>query len=366
MLLVETEMTDPSQSESTGAAPAEKGPGNGADQSKATRTPSSFWSYLRGKFAGETETTLRASLEDVIGQHEAGTQDDMSPEERLMLLNILEFGQQRVEDVMVPRADIIAVEDQTSLADLFTVFIDANHSRIPVYRDTLDEPLGMVHIKDLVNWIAKAGEKVKSAKKSGTRSNGRSGENGAKPFTLSGIKLDKTVADAGIMREVIFVPPSMLAVDLLVKMQSTHIHLAIVVDEYGGTDGLVSIEDLVEEIVGEIVDEHDAPDGPLIWPQPDGTLVADARAEIEELEKLLKVDLMPDEDEDDADTLGGLMFTMVGRVPTRGELISHDSGLAFEVLESDARRLKKLKIHPRGSSPASKQAAPPAAASGQS
>ena len=358
-------MTDPSQSESTGAAPAEKAAGNGADHPKPTSQPSSLWSFLRAKFAGEPETTLRASLEDVIGQHEAGTQDDMSPEERLMLLNILEFGQQRVEDVMVPRADIIAVEDQTSLADLFAVFIDANHSRIPVYRDTLDEPLGMVHIKDLVNWIAKAGEKVKAAKKSSTRSNGRA-ENGTKPFTLSGIKLDKTVADAGILREVIFVPPSMLAVDLLVKMQSTHIHLAIVVDEYGGTDGLVSIEDLVEEIVGEIVDEHDAPDGPLIWPQPDGTLVADARAEIEELEKLLKVDLMPDEDEDDADTLGGLMFTMVGRVPTRGELIRHGSGLAFEVLESDPRRLKKLKVHPRGASQASKKPAAPPASGAQS
>jgi len=358
-------MTDPSQSESTSAAPAASGPGKGALHTKPTRSPSSFWSFLRNKFSGETETTLRASLEDVIGQHEAGTQDDMSAEERLMLLNILEFGQQRVEDVMVPRADIIAVEDRTSLADLFTVFTEANHSRIPVYRDTLDEPLGMVHIKDLVNWIAKAGDNVKTPKKSAGRSNGRSAENGAKPFTLSGIKLDKTVAGAGIMREVIFVPPSMLAVDLLVKMQSTHIHLAIVVDEYGGTDGLVSIEDLVEEIVGEIVDEHDAPDGPLIRQEPVGTLVADARAEIEELEQLLKVDLMPDEDEDDADTLGGLMFTLVGRVPTRGELIRHDSGLAFEVLESDPRRLKTLKIHPRGSSTASKQAESPSATGGK-
>lgn len=349
-------MTDPSQSESTSAAPDASSTGNGAHQDKPTRTPSSFWTFLRSKFSAETETTLRASLEDVIGQHEAGNQDDMSAEERLMLLNILEFGQQRVEDVMVPRADIIAVDDQTSLADLFTVFIEANHSRIPVYRDTLDEPLGMVHIKDLVNWIAKAGENLKSAKKASARGNGRPAENGAKPFSLTGIKLDKTVSQAKIMREVIFVPPSMLAVDLLVKMQSTHIHLAIVVDEYGGTDGLVSIEDLVEEIVGEIADEHDAPDGPLIRSQPDGTLIADARAEIEELEQLLKVDLMPDDEEDDADTLGGLMFTMVGRVPTRGELIRHPSGLAFEVLESDPRRLKTLKVHPRGSSTTAKQA----------
>ncbi len=348
-------MTDPSQSESTSAAPAETAAGSGADEDKSTKSTSSLWSFLRAKFAGETETTLRASLEDVIVQHEAGTKDDMSPEERLMLRNILEFGQQRVEDVMVPRADIIAVEDQTTLSELFTVFIDANHSRIPVYRDTLDEPLGMVHIKDLVNWIAKAGEKVRAAKKSTAKANGRSTENGSKPFSLSGIKLDKTVAQAGVMREVLFVPPSMQAADLLVKMQSTHIHLAIVVDEYGGTDGLVSIEDLVEEIVGEIVDEHDDPDGPMIRQEPDGGLVADARAEIEELEGIVKVDLVPDEDEDDVDTLGGLMFTMVGRVPTRGELVRHPSGLAFEVLESDPRRLKKIKIHPRGSRQASEE-----------
>lgn len=337
-------MNDPIQSDSSSAASSRRDEGTGATQPKSSRLPGSVWSFLHGKIGNESGPTLRASLEDVIGQHDENAQGDMSAEERFMLLNILEFGQQRVDDVMVPRADIIAVEAQTSLADLFTMFIQANHSRLPVYRNTLDEPFGMVHIKDMVNWIAKAGERSKPAK----TGNGKNGENGGKPFSLSGIKLDKAVASAGIMRDVLFVPPSMPAVDLLVKMQSTHIHLALVVDEYGGTDGLVSIEDLVEEIVGEIVDEHDAADGPMIQSQKNGILIADARASIEDLEQLLGVDMMPDEDEDDADTLGGLMFTLVGRVPARGELVRHTSGLTFEVLEGDPRRMKKIKIHPSG------------------
>ena len=155
------------------------------------------------------------------------------------------------------------------------------------------------------------------------------------------VQLDKT----GIRREVLFVPPSMSGLDLLLRMQMTHIHLALVVDEYGGTDGLVSIEDLVEEIVGEIEDEHDSNDEPLIVDDAETGLVADARAPIEELEERLGIALLPREREEDADTLGGLVFTLAGRVPVRGELVSHRSGLEFEVLDADARRIKKLKIH---------------------
>ncbi len=346
-------MNEPVQSDNSSAVPSVGDEGGGESQSEPQRSSGSLWSLLRAKFGRVSETnlraSLRASLEDVIGRHKSDAQGDMSAEERSMLFNILKFGQQRVDNVMVPRADIIAVEAQTSLADLFTIFIAANHSRLPVYRDTLDEPLGIVHIKDMVYWIAKAGEKARAAKNNGTKNNGaKNGEKASRPFSLAGIRLDKSLADTKIIREALYVPPSMPAVDLLVKMQSSHIHLALVVDEYGGTDGLVSIEDLVEEIVGEIVDEHDATDGPLIRSLPDGTLIADARASIEELEQMVKVDLMPDEDEDDADTLGGLIFTLVGRVPTRGELVRHASGLAFEVLEGDPRRLKLIKVHPRG------------------
>ena len=330
-------MNKSSQSDSSSAASSENGKGNGA---KSNSNIGQLWSSLRAKLRGDHEQSLRESIEDAIEQHESGeADDDVSAEERCMLRNILEFGSQHIEDVMVPRADIIAVEDKTTLAELVGVFVEANHSRVPVYRETLDEPIGMVHVKDLVHWLAKS-----SAKPNGKKSQSKK-TSAKQELSFAGADLTMTINDAGLMRDILFVPPSMPAVDLLVKMQSTQIHLALVVDEYGGTDGLVSIEDLMEEIVGEIEDEHDDPDAPMIVTQKDGSVIADARAPIEDLEVLLSVDLMPDEDEDDADTLGGLVFTLVGRVPVRGELIGHNSGLKFEVLESDPRRLKKLKVH---------------------
>ncbi|MGI9481306.1 MAG: hemolysin family protein [Hyphomicrobiales bacterium] len=334
-------MNQSSQSDSSSAAPSSTGKGYGA---KPHNSLGQLWSGLRAKILGQSGQSLRASIEDVIEQHDTGNVDDVTAEERFMLRNILEFGSQRIEDVMVPRADIIAVEDTTTLAELFAVFLEANHSRIPVYRETLDEPLGMVHVKDLAKWIAETAKQKKTKRKSSQAAPKKAPATEMVP-NLAGADLSTTIADAKIMREMLFVPPSMPAVDLLVKMQSSQIHLALVVDEYGGTDGLVSIEDLVEEIVGEIADEHDDPDAPMIVRQADGTLITDARAQIEDLEQLVDVDLMPDEDEDDADTLGGLVFTLVGRVPVRGELIRHSSGLQFEVLEGDPRRLKKLRVH---------------------
>ncbi|MGI9372242.1 MAG: hemolysin family protein [Hyphomicrobiales bacterium] len=330
------------QSDSSSAVSSENGKGNGA---KPDSQFGRLWASVRAKLRGDGEQSLRESIEDAIEQHEIGEADDVSAEERFMLRNILEFGSQHIEDVMVPRADIIAVEDKTSLAELVGVLVEANHSRIPVYRETLDEPLGMVHVKDLVHWLAKSSTKSTSKKTQSKKPD-------TKPkLSFAGADLTMTIKEAGLMREMLFVPPSMPAVDLLVQMQATQIHLALVVDEYGGTDGLVSIEDLMEEIVGEIEDEHDDPDAPMIAQQKDGSVIADARAPIEELELLLSVDLMPDEDEDDADTLGGLVFTLVGRVPVRGELIRHGSGLKFEVLESDPRRLKKLKVHLKSATP---------------
>ncbi len=337
-------MNNTSQSDQTGTTTSSNGRGNGAKPQTAL---GQIWSGIRALFGVNDEQSLRESLEDVIEQHEAGSDNDVSAEERFMLRNILEFGSQRIEDVMVPRADIMAVEDSTSLADLFNVFIDANHSRLPVYRETLDEPLGMVHVKDLVHWLAKSAKSRKPGKRASTakRAKATPAKTSVKGLNFADADLSISVAKAGVIRDMLFVPPSMPAVDLLVQMQSSQIHLALVVDEYGGTDGLVSIEDLVEEIVGEIADEHDDPDGPMIARQADGSFIADARTPIEDLEQLVGVDLMPDEDEDDADTLGGLVFTLVGRVPVRGELVRHASGLQFEVLEGDPRRLKKLKVH---------------------
>ncbi len=229
----------------------------------------------------------------------------------------------RVDDVMVPRADIIAVEKTTGLHDLAKAFQDAGHSRLPVYKETLDDPLGMVHIKDLLPYL------MLDAK-------GRNDKQ---------YKNKKTVQY--IRRDVMFVPPSMLAKDLLRRMQARRIHMAIVVDEYGGTDGLVTLEDLVEPIVGDIEDEHDDADpevtivsgtgGRKIWE-------ADARITIDDFEKSLGREFATPDEEDDVDTLGGLIFTLAGRVPERGEVIQHSDGLEFEVIDADARRVKRLRI----------------------
>ena len=269
-----------------------------------------------------------------------------SPQERSMLRNILRIGDVRVEDVMVPRADIIAIDETAPLAELLQVFEEAGHSRIPVYHETLDDPRGMIHIKDLMSWITTQSFKAKrsgSAKRGA--SNGNSGIQGLRSIDLKTVNLKQSVSKAGLRREVLFVPPSMAAIDLLLRMQTTRIHLALVVDEYGGTDGLVSIEDLVEEIVGEIEDEHDVNGGPLIREDPQLGLVADARAPIIALEERLGESLLSGDRDEDVDTLGGLVFTLLGRVPVRGEIVPHSEQVEFEVLDADPRRIKKLRVH---------------------
>ncbi len=300
--------------------------------------PDSLIARLKGLFSSERDATLRQSLEGVIASHDAqNPADTMRAEAKSMMLNLIKFADLRVDDVMVPRADIVAIEASLTTRELLERFVDANHSRMPVYRESLDDLSGMIHIKDLVRWLTQKGAKTRRRK-------------GAKETALMSLSLTATdlateVKALGITREVLFVPPSMPAADLLVKMQSTHIHMAIVVDEYGGTDGLVSIEDLVEQIVGDISDEHDS-DEELIVGNGDGTFTASARAGLEELELLLGVDFLPEERDEETDTLGGLIFSMFGRVPVRGELLRHASGVEFEILEADPRRVKRVKIRP--------------------
>ena len=279
-----------------------------------------FWRKLLG-IPSASDPTLRESLEEALEAHDDNGRT-LTPEERHMLGNILSFGELRVDDVMVPRADVVAVEEGTTLNDLLRLYNDANHSRMPIYRETLDDPIGMVHIKDVVEYLTPPAEESNGGPHLSNRQ-----------FALKDVR-----------RDVLFVPPSMPALDLLLKMQATRIHLALVIDEYGGTDGLVSIEDLVEEIVGDIEDEHDTDEGPALATRPDGTIDADARAPIEELEEMLGLKLVDEESEDDIDTLGGLVFSLVGRVPVRGELIKHPAGLEFEVRDADPRRIKKLRI----------------------
>ena len=277
---------------------------------------------------------LRESLEGVIDTHaKQSGEDQLGDDARSMMRNLIDFSDLRVDDVMVPRADIVALEDVSSMRKLLDIFMEANHSRIPIYNDTLDNILGMIHVKDFLRWITVKGTKRKSKTAAGV--------------ALAAADLDSTVKQhSNLQREVLFVPPSMPASDLLLKMKTSHIHLAIVIDEYGGTDGLVSFEDLMEEIVGDISDEHDTVDA-MITKVNDTTYVADARIYISKLDEIFKVDLLPDEEEDEADTLGGLVFEMGGRVPSRGEIISHECGLDFEIMETDRRRVKRVRIHLR-------------------
>lgn len=228
----------------------------------------------------------------------------------------------RVEDVMVPRANIIAIDINTGLHELSKAFQDAGHSRLPIYKETLDEPIGMVHIKDILPYLM-LNAKGRSAK------------------TYKDRKILNTVK-----RPVLFVPPSMLAQDLLQRMQARRMHMAIVVDEYGGTDGILTIEDLVEPIVGDIDDEHDDEEPKIKTVKKAGKThwIADARVTIEDFEKAIGRDFASADEEDEVDTLGGLVFTLAGRVPERGEIIYHPDGLEFEIKDADPRRVKILKI----------------------
>ena len=236
----------------------------------------------------------------------------------------------RVDDVMVPRADIRAIAQSATLKELADTFEDASHSRLPVYGDTLDEPVGMVHIKDVLPYLG-FGQKART-------------RNSNKAFA------DKKVIKT-ILRPVLFVPASMLAQDLLRRMQAKRVHMALVVDEYGGTDGLVSLEDLMEQIVGDIEDEHSDDEIEIVSIDGAGVWDVDARANIVDFEEKFGREIATDEQEDDVDTLGGLVFTLAGRVPEQGEIIAHPYGIEFEVLEADARRVKKLRVRAGDAAP---------------
>lgn len=317
---------------------------------------------LKASLGLVSDQSLRENLETALERPES-LSAAFSPEERLMLLNILGFRELRVEDVMVPRADIIACEENVRVSELMQLFRSAGHSRIPVYHETLDDPRGMVHIKDLMSWITSRA--ANGRRRAPQPDDARPAPKKRGAIDLERVDISKTLAAARIVRPVLFVPPSMPAVDLLVKMQSTRVHLALVVDEYGGTDGLVSIEDLVEEIVGDIEDEHDPANAPLIERTEEGDYIADARYAIEDFSTLIERDPGLADYGDDVDTLGGLVFTLLGRVPVRGEVVSDPNGLEFEVLDADPRRIKKLKVvvRPPGAGPAG--AAAPAAGGGK-
>ena len=249
------------------------------------------------------ETVLDSDLKDTEG---------ISKHERLMLLNILKIDGIRSSDIMIPRADIGAVELNDSFEKVLEVFIKEAHSRVPIYEKNLDNIIGMIHIKDLVNY--------QNQKKTETN-------------FLQNLK-----------REILEIPPSMPVLDLLLKMQLTRLHMGIVIDEYGCTDGLVTIEDVIEEITGEIEDEHDEKNLPMLIKSSLNTFEASARIEIDELQKVTNVEFLNSYDNEDVDTLGGLIFSITGRVPQRGEIIKHSSGTTFEIKDADPMKIKSVKV----------------------
>jgi CBS domain containing-hemolysin-like protein len=274
---------------------------------------SRLWRGMRHLIFGEdSEPTLREEIEDAIDEAEESREvaGDLSPAERQMLRNLLHFGEQTAGDICVTRGDIIAVPSDISFDRLVSAFADAGHSRLPVYGESLDKVVGMIHIKDVF---------------------------------VANVDPTRDRAMTALIREPLFVPESMGVIELLARMRSQRTHLAIVVDEFGGTEGLVTIEDVVEEIVGEIEDEHDEAEAGLLTMLDDGLWEADARLELEELAQAVDPRLSSDEDE--VDTLGGLIFLLAGHIPAKGECVIHPSGWRLEAVDSDPRRIIRVRLH---------------------
>lgn len=273
-----------------------------------------LWAGLRGLlFGSDSEPTLRDQIAEAIEEHEdeAPIKGDLSTAERTMLRNLLDFGEATAGDIGVPRGEIIAVPDSISFAELVSTFAEAGHSRLPIYKDSLDEVIGMIHVKDVF-------------------------------AILAGGRTPPPIVE--LIRQPRYVPESMGVLDLLAEMRATRTHLAIVLDEYSGTEGLITIEDIVEEIVGDIEDEHDDAAPAMLIALDDGCWEADARAELEEVAEV--IDPRLSEVEEDVDTLGGLASVLAGHVPQTGETVAHPSGWQLEVTAADARRVERLRLHP--------------------
>ena len=267
-----------------------------------------FSGWLRGILRRRDDNTLRNAIEELI-EEDSGAEGSLDAGERVLLANILKLRDRTVIDAMVPRADIVALDIDIDSGELVARVAEEGHSRLPVYRETLDDVIGIVHIKDVLTCLA----------------------------------LGKPINLREILREVQIVAPSMPVLDLLLQMRQTRQHMALVVDEFGGIDGLITIEDLVEEIVGEIEDEHDDASTATLVERPDNTLIANARISIEAFEARVGP-VLEDDEREDIDTLAGLVVFIAGRVPGRGELLRHSSGLEFEVLDADPRRVKRIRV----------------------
>src|SRR3954469_10052702 len=300
-----------------------------------TRAIRTLFGWKPGSVRDDLQVVLDASTPDEVG---------FSTIERTMLRNILNLHERRIADVMVHRADIVAVKRDIPLGELMSLFESAAHSRLVVYNETLDDPEGIVHIRDLLAFMT---ARARTAKPSVAKRK--------KPLPagldLRAVDLALPLGEAGIIRKLLYVPPSMRAIDLLAQMQASRIHLALVVDEYGGTDGLVSIEDIVEQIVGEIDDEHDSDEPPTIVRAGDA-FIADARATLEDVRAMIGDAFVVGEAGEEVETLGGYLVSFVGRLPVRGEVISGPGDFEIEVLDADPRRVKRMRISTRKERPA--------------
>ena len=274
-----------------------------------------FLGRVRHRLLGRQEHNVRDSIAELVQQSAEATGEDgaipeLDRQERALIANVLRLRGTTADDVMIPRADIIAMPVDVTLEQALEQIRREGHSRLPVFRDELDDIVGMVHIKDVFSYVGRADA-----------------------FRLE-----------ALLRRPLMVAPQVPVLDLLLQMRQARMHLALVVDEYGGIDGLLTIEDLVEEIVGDIADEHDEVQSPMITERTDGSLDLDARLSIEAFEVRMGLVLTEDEREADIDTVGGLVFNLAGRVPSRGEVVSHESGLEFRILEADARRLRRIRV----------------------
>lgn len=306
----------------------------GSAAAEPTHAGPSLFDRVLGLFRHRNGTSLREEIAGALAETatDAGA---FSPGERAMLNNILRLREVRVEDVMVPRADIEAVEINTTLGDLLGLFEQSGHSRMPVYSETLDDPRGMVHIRDALAHITKLARVKKGRSRAKTPA--------STALDLAQVDLARTIGDLSLIRPVLFVPPSMLASDLMGRMQTNRTQMALVIDEYGGTDGLASLEDIVEMVVGDIEDEHDD-DEPMVTQTGDGVFVVDGKAEIDEVAKMIGEDFAAGEHGEYVDTIGGMIFNTLGRVPARGEVVQAIPGFEFHVLDADPRRVKRVRI----------------------
>jgi CBS domain containing-hemolysin-like protein len=289
-----------------------------------------FFDLFRGK-----APDIREELSDALSEQGPKKTGSLSVAERAMLNNILALNELRVSDVMVPRGSIESMEISSTLAQMLDAFEKSGHSRMPVYHENMDDPRGMVHIRDVVAYLTQTARKK-------TRGKPKPGD---VQIDLKQVDLTQTVAQTKLWRPVLFVPGSMPAAELMAQMQAKRTQMALVIDEHGGTDGLVSLEDIVEMIVGDIEDENDE-DEPMIEKRSDGSFIVDARAEIDDVAAMIGPSFVVGEHAEDVDTIGGVAVSALGRLPIKGEVVSVVEGFEIEVIEADMRRVKRLRIRP--------------------